>query len=91
MQAQKLVQNHDDFPNTHCFVYKNKEFPIKYDFFRISSKLFSNNQIKVQENQKINLIDEESGESHFNSDESIQNFINFVHHQNIYLNNDNVI
>ena len=90
MQGQKLIQNCDDFPNTHYFVYKNKQFPIKFDFFRISSKQFANNQINIDQNQNIHLVVDESEKNLNLSDKSIQSFIKYIQHQDTFLNKDNV-
>ena len=91
MQQQKLIQNHDKFPCTHYFIYKNKKFPINFDFFKNSSEIFANNLIDIDGNQNIQLIDDELKEYFELSEESIQNFVNYVHRQDIFLNNDNVM
>lgn len=87
----KLIQNHDDAVNTHYFVYnKNKKIPIKIDFFKISSNKFAKNQVNINEDKTINLFDDKLEENLNFSDDSIQNFINYVHRQDIFLNNNNV-
>ena len=91
MQPQKIIQNHDEFPYTHHFIYSNKKFPIKIDLFKNSSEIFAQNQIDINENKIIQLVDDNLAETFTLSDESIQNFIKYVHRQDTILNNDNVI
>lgn len=91
MQSQKLIQNHDEFPDTHYFIYLNKKYPIKIGLFRNSSEIFAQNQIDINENRFIKLIDDELTETFNLSEDSIQNFIKYIHHQDTILNNDNLI
>lgn len=90
MLNQILISNQDVFPDTHYFVYKKKHYPIKFQFFLLSSKYFLNNLEEIEKSEAIKLIDEESENSFELTDESIIYFINFVQHQEIPLNNDNV-
>ena len=55
MQSQKLIQNRDKFPYTHYFIYKNKKFPISFDYFKNSSEIFAKNLINISENKIIKL------------------------------------
>ena len=92
---QKLIQNHDDAMNSHYFTYnkneQNKKYPIKIDFFRISSKKFAQNQVIIKPNKTIDILEDETEENFNLSDDSIQNFINYVHLQDTFLNNNNII
>lgn len=90
MSSQKHIQNDDNFPDTHYFIYKGKKFPIKFDFFKISSKKFAKDQIRIDSNQNIHLIDDKSEIISDLSEDSIQNFINYVQHQDTVLTSDNV-
>lgn len=91
---QKLIRNHDDTLDTHYFIYSKKElnriYPIKIEFFKISSKKFSNNQVCINSDKSIYLFDNEAEENFKYSDDSIHNFINYVHRQDAFLNNNNV-
>lgn len=91
----KIIQNHDDAMYTHYFVCNRNgsdiKFPIKIDFFKISSAKFSKNQVNINKDNTIDLFDNETEENLDFSDDSIQDFINYVHRQDISLNNNNVI
>lgn len=91
MQKSKLVQIQEEIPCTHFFVYKRKQYPINFDFFKFYSQYFSNNQLDFQFKKSIPLLNEEQEKSIDLSEESIQYFINFVHRQQIPLTDDNVI
>ena len=45
------IQNEDVIPDTHAFVYKNKKYPFKFDYFKYTSNYFFAHQeeIKLQE------------------------------------------
>lgn len=91
MSSQILVQNDDDFPDTHFFVYRDKKYPIKLDFFKISSKFFSKNLAEIERIQNIQLIDEETEKNINLPEEVINDFVKFIHHTPISLNNENII
>lgn len=91
MQQKTFIQNQDEFPDTHFFAYRGKKYPIKYDFFKLSSKFFSRNYESFEPNQVIPLIDQSSESSVNLTDESIQMFINFVHHKQVPIDNENVV
>lgn len=54
------IQNEDVIPDTHAFVYKNKKYPFKFDYFKYASKYFSENLKEFEETKTINLLDHES-------------------------------
>lgn len=87
---QELIQNKDDFPDTHFFVYKDKRYPIKYHFFKFSSKYFFNNSSIIKKTQDIPLVEEESENKISLSEQSIIDFIKYVQHEPIYLTNENI-
>lgn len=91
MQRTKLVQIKEEFPCTHYFVYKNKEYQINFEFFKCYSNFFLNNQQELQLQKCIPLLDKKSEKSVNLSEESIQDFINFVHRKQIMLTDENVI
>lgn len=91
MDQQNYVQITGGIPDTHYFVYKNKHYPIKFDFFKYYSDYFSQNQIEIQSNKNINIIDESEDEYIELNDEIIQDFINYIQGQKILIDNKNVI
>lgn len=91
MQKNKFVQIQDEIPGTHFFTYKNKEYPMNIDFFKSYSNYFSNHQLEFQSKKHIPLLGEDSEISVDLTEDSIQYFINFVHRQQIPLNDENVI
>ena len=91
MDNQKLIRSRNGIPDTHYFIYKNKKFPIKFDFFKYSSKYFLENQKLLENSKEIQLVDKEDEDNLHFSDDSIQNFIKFVQNQDVFLSNENVI
>lgn len=84
------IQNEDDPPSSHYFVYKGKEYPIKFDYFKISSRYFSENQQEIEKSEFIQLIDEDALNFEL-SEKNIQLFIDYVHRQKIPIDNDSVL
>lgn len=84
-----LIQNKDCFEDTHFFVYKLKKYPIKYGFFKISSKYFSRNSKEIKKIKDIQLDDDNKTINL--SEQSIIDFIKYVHHEPIQLTNENLI
>lgn len=91
MDQQNYVQNTGGIPDTHFFVYHNKYYPIKFDFFKYYSDYFSENQIKIQASKNIQIIDESEDKYIELNDEIIQSFINYVQCQKILIDSTNVI
>ena len=91
MQKQKEIQNLNIFPDTNYFVYRNKQFPFKIDFFKYSSNFFKNSQIEILNDQYILLLDLETENNLDLSDDTINDFINYVQGQKISLTNENVV
>lgn len=87
MEIGNIIKNDETIPDTHFFVYKNKEYPIKYDYFKHTSKYFS----KMEYEKRINLLDSETEVNFDISDSTIQDFINFVQNKEIILSDENVI
>lgn len=91
MDKQYIIQIEDETPITHFFIYKDKRFPIKFDFFKKASLFFSKHQEEIKKTEIIPLVDDNK-ESQFDfTDETIQSFINYVHQQPISLDKDNAI
>lgn len=89
MQSEKLIHI-QTIPDTHYFSYKEKLYPIKYDFFKYSSKYFQDNEIEIKGSKILQLI-EQSEDGGINlTENSIQCFIDFVHNKSITLNDENV-
>lgn len=82
------VQIRSDSNNAvHFFQYKNKKYPIKYEFFQTILLHFP----KIGNNDTIPLIDENSDNDIDLTDENIHSFINYVQHQPITINNENLV
>lgn len=91
MKNQIFIKIKDEFPDTHYFSYKGEKYPIKFDFFKISSNFFSKNQEMLEQTQIIPLIEESEEENVEMTKENINNFIDFVQHKEIPINKENVI
>ena len=55
MQAQNSI-HFDSIPDTHYFSYKDKLYPIKYDFFKYSSEYFQNNEEEIKAKKLFNSL-----------------------------------
>lgn len=91
MEEENVICIKHGIPDTHSFIYKGKQYPFKYDFFKDTSKYFLDNPNLIEQNKTIQLVSEELEEILDFSDEAIQSFINFVQCQNIVLNKFNVV
>lgn len=84
-----IIQNKEVIPDTHIFVYNNKEYPFKFDYFKYASKYFSTNQKELEDVKKIQLLGKD--ESNIITEDSLVKFINFVQGKKIKIDNENVI
>ena len=91
MTKSLIIKIKDEIPMTHYFIYKNKQFPFKYSFFKQYSKYFYNNRKAIQKSPIIQLVDNDVEDLFNFSDETINNFINYVHQQPISLDLENVV
>lgn len=89
MKNLSSIRNKNIIPDTHCFLYKDKKYPFKFDFFKYASDYFSSNQEKYLNIKSIPLDDLKT-ENIKLTEESIQLFINYVQGEEITLSNDNV-
>ena len=78
MDKINFIQNKNVIQNTHAFLYKNKKYPFKFDYFKYASRYFSRNQKEFEESKIINLFGSEMDTQANISPEIIENFINFV-------------
>lgn len=88
---QKQIRIKDRFPSTHYFVYKEKQYPIKIEFFKLSSEYFQANQSEIEYIHNIQLLDEESGEELNISENEVKQFIQYVEQEPISLSNENIV
>lgn len=58
MDSDDFIYNSEIFPDTHYFVYENKRYPIKYDYFKRSSNYFQKNKEQIKNNPNIQLLDD---------------------------------
>ncbi|KAK8835516.1 hypothetical protein M9Y10_044358 [Tritrichomonas musculus] len=91
MENQTFIEIKDEFPDTHYFSYKGKKYPIKFDFFKISSNFFSKNQEILEQTPIIPLVEESEEINIEITKENINNFIDFVQHKKVPINKENVI
>lgn len=84
------IQYKDVIPNTHFFVYKNKKYPFKFDYFKYGSKYFSANQKELEEMKTIQILDDHENDTSITED-VINKFIKFIQSEKIQLDNENVI
>lgn len=90
MSSTKTFKNKNVIPDTHFFVYQDKKYPIKYDFFKYSSKYFEKNHDTIEKSKFLPLVDSETENKIVLTEETINNFINFVQRSEITVNNDNI-
>lgn len=91
MQKGNYIFNKEGIPNTNYFVYKNKNYPIKFDFFKHSSNYFLTNKQKLKHMEYIQLVDEETMRNTDFQSEWIETFINFVQCEKVLLTDSNVL
>ena len=93
MSNINFIQNKEIIPDTHFFVYKNKKYPFKFDYFKYASNFFSANKEKILKTKEIDLLDSETEKSLkiSISENAITDFINYAQGQKISVNNENVI
>lgn len=97
MPNKKIIRSRIQFPDTHCFIYKNKRFPFKMCYFELCSKYFLQNSDKFQLMQDIELLEllelhGEENHDELNIDEdTIKNFIKYVQQEEISVDHENVI
>lgn len=90
MEKNSVIQNDDEFPETHSFVYQGKQYPIKYEYFKLSSEYFQENQRELEHAKTIQFINDKSTLNKLISEDSIKTFIKFVQREPISLSNENV-
>lgn len=91
MEKGNIIFNEDRIPDTNYFVYKTKNYPIKFDFFKHSSQYFHENKQKLKNTKYIHLVDEETEQNTNFKEEYIKDFINYVQCQQISLESHNVV
>lgn len=91
MQKKTIISNENSIPNTHYFVYKSQNYPIKFVFFKFASKYFSANKKQLKQTQYIQLVDEETMNTSEFKPEWIEDFINFVQGKKVTLDESNVL
>lgn len=91
MKKKNFIKNKEVIPDTHFFVYKDKKYPFKFDFFKYASNYFSTNKDELENRKEISLFDTDIEHKITIKDEIIKDFINFVQSKKIPLNKENVI
>ncbi|KAK8870935.1 hypothetical protein M9Y10_008848 [Tritrichomonas musculus] len=91
MPNKKVIRSLKEFPDTHNFVYENKLYPFKINFFNLSSNYFVRNSEEIQYNKDINLIEEDIGKKLNIQEQTIIDIINYVQHEEITVDNENAI
>lgn len=93
MQQHKEKQNHTQNDDTDIcyFIYNNKQYPFKFHYFKNTSKILSCNTKEIDGKKIIQLVDERKEKFLNFSDDSIENFIRYIEHETITLNNENVV
>lgn len=90
MESIEIIQIKEDMPVTHCFTYKGQQYPFNFDLFKRYSNYILKNQVQMEKNQFIDIINENT-EAHIElSKEIIQDFIKFVHREQIGIGDKNV-
>ena len=91
MKKQNLIQITREFPSTHFFVYRKKQFPFNFDLFKLASPVFLDNEDDNKSNKDILLLSPEEESNIDISDESIYAFIKYVQREPISIEEDNVL
>ena len=91
MLDQKNIQIKNIIPVTHFFIYKNKQYPIKFDFFKYSSKYFCDNQQELINSKYIPLLEPAIEQESELDSLVIEQFIKFCECEQICINKENVI
>ncbi|KAK8876254.1 hypothetical protein M9Y10_006449 [Tritrichomonas musculus] len=91
MSEKKVIRSSKELPDTHNFVYENKRYPFKMNFFNLLSDYFLRNSDEIQSNADIDLIDEDVGKKLNIQEGIIYAFINFFQHEEITIDKENVI
>lgn len=91
MQEHNYIKFKEVIPDTNFFVYRDKKYPLKFDYFKYASRYFSMHQEELEKRENINIIDAEPEKQHFLTDETINDFINFVQGKKILLDKKNII
>lgn len=92
MELEAVIKIRDKKPKSHCFIYKDKQYPIDFDYFKRASDYFFRNKKELKKIKIIPLIDpkEEEKLKLDIPEEMIEQFIKYVEHQSIRLNSENI-
>lgn len=91
MSKINTIQNKKVIPDTHIFIYKNKEYPFKFDYFKYASKYFSRNKTELKRTKEIQLIDTDTEDGIEITSSTINDFIQYVQGEQIEINKENAI
>lgn len=91
MQHSNMVQFKKEVTNTHFFIYRGKQFPFNFNFFRIASNFFIRNEESLFPSKNIQLLDKCNEETIDIDDAIIRYFIQYVHQIPIPLQDDNAV
>ncbi|KAK8845928.1 hypothetical protein M9Y10_020863 [Tritrichomonas musculus] len=91
MLSQKIFRSRKEFPDTHNFVYKNRYYPFKINFFLLSSNYFLKKAEEIQFTKNIDIIDDDIGDQLNFQEDTIICFINYVQQKEVQFDDENVI
>ena len=91
MPNKKVIRSQKEFPDTHCFIYENKRYPFKINFFNLSSNYFLRNSEEIEYKEDIDLIEEYIGEKLNIQEQTIVSFIKYFQHEEITVDNENAL
>lgn len=90
MNQKSIIQLQKTFPYTHFFVYRTKQYPLNFNFLKISSQYVQQNEIEFSQSKYINLLNE-IDENNIDIDEKvIKTFIKYIQQEPIEIHNENV-
>lgn len=87
---ENSYQIDDNIPDTNYFTYQGKNYPIKFDYFKYSSRHFANNRLELKSKKFIQLVDDEIQKENILSEDGIKSFIKYAQHQPIQFTNENI-
>lgn len=89
MNQKNIIQCKKEMPSTHFLVYRNKNYPINFDFFKIISKYVKKNEAGISKSQYIKLLNPQDEEHISIDDETINDFILYVQREPIEVHDKN--
>lgn len=89
-EEEEFFQIQGGISYDYYFIYKDKEYPFNYDFFKSYSKYFKEHQTEIEHDKGIPLIDKQYEGYIQITDKIIDTFIKYVQRERICITKENV-